>query len=106
MIMKKYCDHKEILWWLKNIVMIEKYCDNEKILWWLVGIMIMKKYCDHEEILWWLKNIVMIEKYCDDWSSIVIEVIRVILNLFFFFTKNFYKHKKHKKHKNAYKRKK
>ena len=40
-------------------------------------------------------------------SSIVIEVIRVILNLFVvFFTKKFYKHKKHKKHKNAYKRKK
>ena len=39
-------------------------------------------------------------------SSIVIEVIRVILNLFVFFTKKFYKHKKHKKHKNPYKRKK
>ena len=39
-------------------------------------------------------------------SSIVIEVIKVISNFFFFFTKEFYKHKKYKKHKNAYKQKK
>ena len=56
-------------------------------------IVMMEKDCDDGEILWSWRNIV---------SSIVIEVIRVISNLFIFlnfFTKRFYKHKKHKKNK-------
>ena len=44
----------------------------------------MEKNCDDGEILWSWRNIV---------SSIVIEVIRVISNLFIFFTKKFYEHK-------------
>ena len=30
---KKYCDNGSILWWLKNIVIMDQYCDNGKRLW-------------------------------------------------------------------------
>ena len=51
---------RKILWWLKNLMMIERHCDNWKTLWWLKNVVIIKKYCDDWKILWWLENIVMI----------------------------------------------
>ena len=41
---EKYCDNGSILWWLKNVVIMDQYCDD-----W--NIVMMEKYFNHKKIL-------------------------------------------------------
>ena len=69
MIMKKYCDHGEILWSWRNIVIMEKDCDD----WNLSNINVV------------IKTVLnfFYDKILHTQSSIVNEVIKVILNIFY-----------------------
>ena len=62
----------------------------------------MKKYCDNEKRLYKKEKIkkITLHKQAEGVhvSSIVNEGIRVLLNLFIFFTRRFHTHKKHKTH--------
>ena len=45
----------------------------------------IEKYCDNEKRLWLWRNIVIMKKYSDEWNlSNIHEVIRTVLNFFFF----------------------